>query len=45
MAEDLKPENRPISSGKAGGGFDPKQFKELVKLASHERKNLQMLVE
>ena len=45
MAEDLKPEKHPISSGKAGGGFDPKEFKELVKLASHERKNLQLLVE
>ena len=45
MAKDFKPENHPISSDKAGGGFDPKEFKELVKLASHERKNLQLLVE
>ena len=47
MAEDFKPENPQgsISSGKAGEGFNPKEFKELVKLASHERKNLQLLVE
>ncbi|MEE3347220.1 MAG: hypothetical protein VX186_03565, partial [Nitrospinota bacterium] len=47
MAEDFKPENpqSSIPSGKAGEGFNPKEFKELVKLASHERKNLQLLVE
>ncbi|MBT4897612.1 MAG: hypothetical protein HON56_00950, partial [Nitrospina sp.] len=45
MAEDFKPENRPAASGKSGEGLNPKEFKELVKLASHERKNLQLLVE
>ena len=32
MAEDIKPENpkSSIPSGKAGEGFNPKEFKELV---------------
>ena len=49
MAEEPGTEN---PRGSAGGqspeipaGFNSKEFMELIKLASHERKNLQLLVE
>ncbi|MBT5867634.1 MAG: hypothetical protein HOH38_02215, partial [Nitrospinaceae bacterium] len=47
MAEDFQSDNPQgfIPSGKAGEGFDLKEFKELLQLAAHERKNLQLLVE
>ncbi len=45
MAEEFKPENPRSSTPSGKAGFDSKEFKELVKVASHERKNLQLLVE
>ncbi|MBT5631137.1 MAG: hypothetical protein HOJ13_00250, partial [Nitrospina sp.] len=49
MAEEFKPKNPQGSTpeGRSGfpEGFNPKEFKELLNLASHERKNLQLLVE
>ena len=45
MAEEFKPENPQSSTPSGKGGFDSKEFKELIKVASHERKNLQLLVE
>ena len=45
MAEEFIPENRQSSTPSGKAGFDSKEFKELIKIASHERKNLQLLVE
>ena len=49
MAEESGTENprgsRSDMSSEIPAGFDPKEFKELIHLASQERKNLQLLVE
>ena len=45
MAEEFKPENPQSSKPSGKADFDSKDFKELIKVASHERKNLQLLVE
>ena len=45
MAEEFIPENPKSSTPSGKSGFDTKEFKELISVASHERKNLQLLVE
>ena len=49
MAEESGTENprgsKSDMSSEVPAGFDPKEFKELIHLASQERKNLQLLVE
>ncbi len=45
MAEDFKSENPNDSMSPEKAGFQSNEFKELIKHASHERKNLQLLVE
>jgi hypothetical protein len=49
MAEESGTENprglRSDISSEIPAGIDPKEFKELIRLASQERKNLQLLVE
>ena len=45
MAEDFKSENPKDSISPEKAGFESNEFKELIKHASHERKNLQLLVE
>ena len=41
MAEDFKSENPKDSISPEKAGFESNEFKELIKHASHERKNLQ----
>ena len=45
MAEEFIPENPQSVTPSGKSGFDSKEFKELISVASHERKNLQLLVE
>ena len=45
MAEEFIPENPQSSKPSGKSGFDSKEFRELISVASHERKNLQLLVE